>query len=58
MAKKLEETEAASSRAMKKLSEKQKIIQEQAQHIKQKKRRVALKEEMLRIRRKIELMRR
>ena len=37
MAKKLEETEAASSRAMKKLSEKQKIIQEQAQLIKENK---------------------
>ena len=34
MPKELEETEAASSRAMKKLSEKQKIIQEQAQLIK------------------------
>ena len=34
MAKKLEETEAASSIAMKKLSEKQKIIQEQAKLIK------------------------
>ena len=37
MAKTLEETEAASSRAMKKLSEKQKIIQEQAHIIKGKK---------------------
>ena len=36
MAKKLEETEAASSRATKKLSKKQKIIQEQAQLIKEK----------------------
>ena len=36
MAKKLEKTESASSRAMKKLSEKQKIIQEQAQLIKEK----------------------
>ena len=43
---------------MKELSEKQKIIQEQAQLIKKKKRRVALKDEMLRIRRKSELMRR
>ena len=34
MEKKLEKTEAASSRAMKKLSEKQKIIQEQAKLIK------------------------
>ena len=33
MAKNLEETEAVPSRAMKKLSEKQKIIQEQAQLI-------------------------
>ena len=36
MANKLEETEAASSRAMKKLSEKQKIIQEKAKLIKEK----------------------
>ena len=36
MAKKLEETEAASSRAMKKLSKKQKIIQEQAKLTKEK----------------------
>ena len=36
MAKKLEETEAASSIAMKKLSEKHKIIQEQAKLIKRK----------------------
>ena len=52
MAKKLEETEAASSRAMKKLSEKHKIIQEQAKLIWKIKMRVALKYEMLRIRRK------
>ena len=37
MAKKLEETEAASSIAMKKLIEKQKIIQEQANLIKEEK---------------------
>ena len=37
MAKTLEETEAASSRAPKKLREKQKIIQEQANIIKEKK---------------------
>ena len=36
MAKKLEETEATSSIAMKKLSEKQKIIEEQAKLIKRK----------------------
>ena len=36
MAKKLQETEAASSKAMKKLSKKQKIIQEQAKLIKEK----------------------
>ena len=36
MAKKLEKTEAASSIAMKNLSEKQKIIQEQAKLIKEK----------------------
>ena len=36
MAKNLEETEAASSIAMKKMSEKQKIIQEQAKLIKEK----------------------
>ena len=56
MAKKLEENKDASSRATKKLSEKQKIIQEQAKLIKKKKRRVALKDEIIRIRRKIELM--
>ena len=37
MGKKLEKTEAASSRAMKKLSKKQKIIQEQEQLIKENK---------------------
>ena len=57
MTKKSEETEAASSRAMKKLSKDQKIIQEQEKLIKEKKRRVALKDEMLRIRRRSELMR-
>ena len=51
----MEETDAASSIAMKKLSEKQKIIQEQAKLIK-KKRIAALKDEMLRIRRMSELM--
>ena len=58
MAKKLEENKAASSRATKKLSEKQKIIQEQAMLIKKKKMRVSLKDDILRIRRKSELMRR
>ena len=58
MAKKLEKTEAVSSRAMKNLSEKRQIIQKQAQLIKEKKSRVALKEEMLRISRKSELMQR
>ena len=53
MAKKLEETEAVSSIAMKKLSEKQKIYSRASIAYKiKKKRRVALKDEMLRIRRK------
>ena len=36
MSKRLEDTEALSTRAMKKLSEKQRLIQEQAQLIKEK----------------------
>ena len=53
----MEETEAASSIAMRKLSEKAENNSRASKDYK-KKRRVALKDEMLRIRRKSELMRR
>ena len=50
MAKKLEETEALSSIAMKNLSEKQKIVQEQGNLVKEKKMEVALMDQVLKIR--------
>ena len=50
MAKRLEESEATSTRAAKKLSEKQKIIQEQGNLIKEKEKEVALMDQVLKIR--------